>query len=141
VIEEKLMKGNTAARLGGWSARHRKSAILGWLLLVAAAVLIGGMAGQQQLTSGEQGTGDSGRAARIIDEAGIKSPATEMILVHSGAPDGFRSAMPDVTLPSHHRGVPRRPRPRPGRRQGRRHPGAVRPAGDPLIRGGGTAHR
>jgi RND superfamily putative drug exporter len=97
VSEEKLMKGNTAARLGGWSARHRKSAILGWLLLVVAAVLIGGMVGQQRLTSGEQGTGDSGRAARIIDEAGIKSPATEMVLVHSGAPDGFRSAMPDVT--------------------------------------------
>jgi RND superfamily putative drug exporter len=91
------MKENLAARLGGWSARHRKTAILGWLLFVVAAVLIGGMVGQKQLTNGEQGTGDSGRAVRILEDAGIKSPATEMVLIHSAAPDGFRAAVPDVT--------------------------------------------
>ncbi|MEV0405871.1 MMPL family transporter [Actinoallomurus sp. NPDC050550] len=91
------MKDNVAARLGGWSARHRKTAIFGWLLFVVAAVLIGGMAGQKQLTNAEQGTGDSGRAVRILEDAGIKSPATEMVLVHSAAPDGFRAAIPDVT--------------------------------------------
>lgn len=91
------MRGNVAARLGGWSARHRKTAILGWLLFVAAAVLIGGMVGQKQLTNGEQGTGDSGRAARIIDEAGIKNPASEMVLVHGAAPGGYAAVIPDVT--------------------------------------------
>jgi uncharacterized membrane protein YdfJ with MMPL/SSD domain len=91
------MKPNVAARLGGWSARHRKSAIFGWLLFVVAAVLIGGMVGQKPLTNGEQGTGDSGRAARIIDDAGIKDPASEMVLVHSAAANGFRAALPDVT--------------------------------------------
>jgi RND superfamily putative drug exporter len=91
------MRENLAARLGGWSARHRKTAIFGWLLFVVAAVLIGGMAGQQQLTNGEQGTGDSGRAVRILEDAGIKSPATEMVLIHSAAPNGFRGAVPDVT--------------------------------------------
>ncbi len=91
------MKGNLAARLGGWSARHRKTAIAGWLLLVVAAVLIGGMAGQEQLTNGEQGAGDSGRAVRIMEEAGITSPATEMVLVHADSKGGYRSAVPDVT--------------------------------------------
>ena len=91
------MKPNIAARLGGWSARHRKTAILGWLLFVVAAVLIGGMVGQKQLTGGEEGTGDSGRAERIISDAGIKSPASEMVLVHSAAVNGFRAALPDVT--------------------------------------------
>ncbi|MEV5751336.1 MMPL family transporter [Actinoallomurus sp. NPDC052308] len=91
------MKENLAARLGGWSARHRKTAIFGWLLLVVAAVLIGGMAGQRQLTNGEQGTGDSGRAIRILEEAGVKSPATELVLIHSATPDGFRAAAADVT--------------------------------------------
>ena len=33
------MKGNVAARLGGWSARHRTTAIAGWLLLVVAAAV------------------------------------------------------------------------------------------------------
>jgi RND superfamily putative drug exporter len=91
------MKPNLAARLGGWSAGHRKTAIFGWLLFVVAAVLIGGMVGQKQLTEGEQGTGDSGRAERIIEDAGIKSPASEMVLVHSAKVNGFRAALPDVT--------------------------------------------
>jgi uncharacterized membrane protein YdfJ with MMPL/SSD domain len=91
------MRPNLAARLGGWSARHRKTAVFGWLLFVVAAVLIGGMVGQQRLAGGEQGTGDSGRAERILDQAGIKDPASEMVLVHSGGVNGFRAALPDVT--------------------------------------------
>ena len=91
------MKPNLAARLGGWSARHRKTAILGWLLFVVAAVLIGGMVGQLKLTDGEQGTGDSGRAERILEDAGITDPASEMVLVHSAGANGFRAALPDVT--------------------------------------------
>jgi len=90
------MKPNLAARLGGWSARHRKTAIFGWLLFVVAAMLIGGMVGQKQLTEAEQGTGDSGRAERIIEDAGIKTPASEMVLVHSAKTNGFRAALPDV---------------------------------------------
>ena len=89
------MRPNLAARLGGWSARHRKTAIVGWLLFVVAAVLIGGMAGQQRLTDGEQGTGDSGRAERILDQAGIEDPASEMVLVHSATVNGFRAALPE----------------------------------------------
>src|SRR3954467_5484969 len=72
LVRGTLMRPNVAARLGGWSARHRKTAIFGWVLFVVAAVLIGGMAGQQRLTNGEQGTGDSARAERILDDAGIK---------------------------------------------------------------------
>ncbi|MFB9830695.1 MMPL family transporter [Actinoallomurus acaciae] len=90
------MKPNVAARLGGWSARHRKTAILGWLMFVVAAVLIGGMVGQQSLSDGEDGVGDSGRAAKIIDDAGITKPASEMVLVHSATVNGFRAALPDV---------------------------------------------
>ena len=48
---------NLAAALGGWSARHRIAAIVGWLLLVVAAVLIGGMAGQVAMTQAEYGAG------------------------------------------------------------------------------------
>jgi uncharacterized membrane protein YdfJ with MMPL/SSD domain len=97
LTQEKLMKPNLAARLGGWSARHRKTAILGWLLFVVAAVLIGGMVGQRSLTNSEQGTGDSARAERILDDAGITDPASEMVIVHSAAVNGFRAALPEVT--------------------------------------------
>ena len=31
-----------AARIGGWSARHKKSVLAGWLVFVALAVLVGG---------------------------------------------------------------------------------------------------
>ncbi len=91
------MKGNMAARLGGWSARHRKTAILGWLLLVVAAVLIGGMVGQERLSNAGQATGDSARAERIIEDAGITDPASEMILVHGAAAGGYKAAVPEVT--------------------------------------------
>ena len=40
---------NIAARMGRWSARHRKTAIFGWLAFVVAAVAIGGAVGTKQL--------------------------------------------------------------------------------------------
>ncbi|MGH3415010.1 MAG: MMPL family transporter [Actinocrinis sp.] len=76
-------KRNMAAALGGWSARHRKSAVFGWLLFVVLATVIGGAAGQKNLTSAQEGTGDSARALQILQDAGVKQPASEMVLVHS----------------------------------------------------------
>ena len=74
---------NLAASLGGWSARHRKTAVFGWLFAVIALTVLGGMAGQQNLTEADYGTGESGRAARILVDADIRTPAAEMVLVHS----------------------------------------------------------
>jgi uncharacterized membrane protein YdfJ with MMPL/SSD domain len=85
-------RANIAASLGSWSAAHRKTAIMGWLMLVVVATLIGGMMGQKNLTDAEEGTGDSARAAQILTDAGIKSPASEMVLVQSSAPGGYRGA-------------------------------------------------
>jgi uncharacterized membrane protein YdfJ with MMPL/SSD domain len=81
-----------AARLGGWSVRHRKTAIIGWLLFVIAASMIGAMAGQTNMKEYENGAGDSARAERILADAGIQHPAGEMVIVHSAAPDGWRDA-------------------------------------------------
>lgn len=86
------MKRNIAARLGGWSARHRKAAIGGWLLFVVAASVIGALSGQVTLKDYEQGAGDSARAQRILADAGITRPASEMVLVHSDVPDGWHAA-------------------------------------------------
>lgn len=85
-------RANIAASLGSWSAAHRKTAIMGWLMLVVVATLIGGMMGQKNLTDAEEGTGDSARAAQMLTDAGIKNPASEMVLVQSSAPGGYRGA-------------------------------------------------
>ncbi len=62
------MKRNLAATLGGWSARHRMTAILGWLLFVVLATVLGGAVSQVTMADHEQGTGQSARAAQIIAE-------------------------------------------------------------------------
>ena len=76
-------QSNLAASLGGWSARHRISAIAGWLLLVVIAMLIGSAVGQVTMTQAEYGTGESGRAAQLLSDAGITEPAQELVLMHN----------------------------------------------------------
>lgn len=77
-------RGNIAATLGGWSVRHRKTAIFGWLLFVVVAAS-GTAAGQQQMTVDEYAAGGSAQAVRILDQAGISPGAGEMVMVHSDA--------------------------------------------------------
>jgi RND superfamily putative drug exporter len=90
---------NISARMGRWSARHRKTAIFGWLAFVVAAVVLGGMLGTKQLGDTDTLPGESGRAARILDE-GFQQPAGETVLVQSRtltADDAaFRAAVADV---------------------------------------------
>jgi len=51
--------GRTSApvveRIAGWSARHRKTALFGWLLLVVGAVMISSMLGTKNLNSYDPG--------------------------------------------------------------------------------------
>jgi uncharacterized membrane protein YdfJ with MMPL/SSD domain len=86
-------QSNLAAALGGWSARHRVAAIGGWLLLVIVTMLVGSMVGQVTMTHAEYGTGESGRALRMLSDAGIAQPAQEVVLVHSGAPASLAPAV------------------------------------------------
>ncbi|WUH99147.1 MMPL family transporter [Spirillospora sp. NBC_00431] len=79
------MKRNLAATLGGWSARHRLTAIFGWLLFVVLASVIGGATGQITMEGHEQGTGQSARAEQILSEAGIEDPNEETVLISGGA--------------------------------------------------------
>ncbi len=79
--------GNLAATVGGWSVRHRMIAIIGWVAFVVAAMVAGSAAGQQHMTVDEYAKGDSAKAVKILDEAGLRVPAGEMILVTSTGPD------------------------------------------------------
>ena len=38
-------------RIAGWSARHRKTAVFGWLLLIAAVFAVGQLMGSRNLPS------------------------------------------------------------------------------------------
>jgi hypothetical protein len=65
---------NLAARAGRWSATHRKTAIIGWILFVVLATVIGGKIGQNNLEPAASGNGESKRAELIVDAADF--PAT-----------------------------------------------------------------
>lgn len=91
-----------AARAGGWSARHRWSAVGIWVLFVVLAMGLGSAAGRVDVDENNQLKGETHTAARIIDDAGIKQPAGETVLLQ--ARDGaltassaeFRAAVADV---------------------------------------------
>ncbi|WP_172387363.1 MMPL family transporter [Streptomyces sp. MNP-20] len=87
---------NLAARLGVWSAHHRKKAILGWLLFVVLATVVGGATGTVTADDDEMGTGDSARAAKILKDAGIDEPASELVMVSARTADGWREAAADL---------------------------------------------
>ena len=88
-----------AARMGRWSAHHRKIAIFGWLGLVVVAALIGKAAGTVELKQDDAIPGESGRATRLID-AHFAPKARETVLVQSKtltADDAaFRAPVADV---------------------------------------------
>ena len=90
---------NVAARMGRWSAQHRKRAIWGWLGFVIVAFLIGASVGTKTLDNAHSGVGESGRAARTVDAAFPKS-ADEMVLVQSATENAnslpFRAAVGDA---------------------------------------------
>src|SRR3954465_15986593 len=95
-------KGNIAARAGRWSARHRKTAIFGWIAFVIVAFMIGGGMGVKQLDSSKQGVGESGRASQTVVKAfpHDDESVSERVLVErrSSTADGpyFKAAVTDV---------------------------------------------
>jgi putative drug exporter of the RND superfamily len=71
-----------AARLGSWSAVHRKKAVLGWLVLVLIAIAAGNV-GSKKLSTADLTSGDSQKAERALEQAGFDQPATEQVLIQA----------------------------------------------------------
>jgi uncharacterized membrane protein YdfJ with MMPL/SSD domain len=88
-----------AARAGRWSAQHRKKAIWGWLAFALIAFIVGGALGTNTQTTAQSGVGESGRAARTVDNAFPKHQVEE-VLVQSGSAKAsdrsFRAVIGDV---------------------------------------------
>jgi uncharacterized membrane protein YdfJ with MMPL/SSD domain len=73
-----------AARMGRWSAQHRKTAIWGWIAFVAIAFVIGNAVGTQK-PDHQDYIGQSGQAAKLFDNHFPKK-ADESVMVQ--APKG-----------------------------------------------------
>ncbi|HZV26348.1 MAG TPA: MMPL family transporter [Acidothermaceae bacterium] len=90
---------NVAARMGAWSAGHRKTAIIGWLVFVMAALVVGS-SGTKQITNAEGSNGQSAKAEQILSSSGFPDAASENVLVQTrnGQPDdaGLRAAVAQV---------------------------------------------
>ena len=66
-------------RVAGWSARHRKTAVFGWLLLVVAAVVIGQQLGTSNVNSYDPG--QAGQAERVLNRSVVQQPDSESVLI------------------------------------------------------------
>jgi len=90
----KPVRAPVVERIAGWSARHRKTALFGWLLLVAGAVVLGNMLGTKNLNSYDPG--QAGRAERVLARPGVVQPASETVLIQ--ARSGTRTVASDPEI-------------------------------------------
>ena len=72
-----------AARMGRWSAAHRKLAVLAWLAFVLAALVLGGAVGTRSLSEADGQSGEAGQAAKLFAAAGLDDGDSESVLVQS----------------------------------------------------------
>ena len=79
------------------ATRRPKTTIALWLLLVVGCTAMGAMTGTRTIGFSEGGTGESARADKLIEAAGLQDPAAEQVLVRSGDPAATRAAATAVT--------------------------------------------
>ena len=90
-----MQSRNLAARAGRWSAQHRKTAILGWILFVVLATVVGGKVGLNDVDESAQGNGESKRGDVIVEAAGFPDQAGEQVLVQGKG--SVKAGDPQVT--------------------------------------------
>ena len=75
---------NVAARMGRWSAAHRKTAIFGWLAFVVASVVLGSVVGMKTIDPNDTNVGEARQADHMIRDAGFSlDEQSEYVLVLS----------------------------------------------------------
>jgi uncharacterized membrane protein YdfJ with MMPL/SSD domain len=93
---------NLAARMGRWSARHRRLAIGGWMIFVIGALMIGSSVGQKTIDQSGGAVGQAVRANLILDQGGFPHAGTltELVVIQSPgittSDPRFRAAVADV---------------------------------------------
>src|SRR5262245_35083982 len=101
-------KRNFAATVGGWSARHWKTAVFAWLAFVAVSMFLSQSIGTVFIDQNDVNVGEARKADRLIDEAGFTlnekgesiEELGEMVLIQSktetAADAAFRAVVRDV---------------------------------------------
>jgi RND superfamily putative drug exporter len=75
---------NVAARMGRWSARHRKTAIFGWLAFVVASFAVGIAFPMQTIDEADWNVGEARKGDHIIRDGGFAlDEQDEFVLVQS----------------------------------------------------------
>jgi len=78
---QNLANKTVVERIACWSVRHRRAAVLGWLVFVAAAFCIG------QLLSGtsaqQYDAGQAGRGEQMLDQLKVVSAPAESVLIQA----------------------------------------------------------
>jgi RND superfamily putative drug exporter len=75
---------NIAARMGRWSASHRKTAIFGWLAFVVAAFSLSTVVGLRLIDENDVNVGEARAADHIVRDAGFpKDEQSEIVIVQS----------------------------------------------------------
>jgi len=85
---------NVTERVAGWSAAHHKTAVFGWLLLVAAIFMVGQALGSRNLPA--YSSGQAGQAERVLNQyapANLNA-STENVLIQATAPGATFAADP-----------------------------------------------
>ncbi len=98
-VSEPRHSRNLAARMGRWSASHKKTAIFGWLAFIAVAFMLGHAVGTKQLDPNKAGTGESGHVDSVLRDE-FKQAQGDQILIQSTTKTvddpAFRAAISDV---------------------------------------------
>src|SRR5436305_15337804 len=70
---------NLAARMGRWSAGHKKTAIFGWLAFIAVALMLGRAVGTKQPDPNKARTGESGHVASLLPDECKQAPVDQVL--------------------------------------------------------------
>ena len=84
----------TVERIAGWSARHRKTAVIGWLLLVVAVFAGGHMVPATNVPSYD--AGQSGQAEQTLHRLNVTFPPAESVLVQPRSPGRAWATDPEL---------------------------------------------
>jgi putative drug exporter of the RND superfamily len=76
--------GPVSERIALWSARHAKTAVLGWFGMVGAAFLAGQLLGTQSLPQFDPG--QAGQGERVLHQLNVTTPPAESVLIQPRGP-------------------------------------------------------
>ena len=94
MIPQARTRAPMVERIAGWSARHRKTAVIGWLLLVVAVFAGGHMVPAANVPSYD--AGQSGQAEQTLHRLNVTFPPAESVLIQSRSPGRTLATDPEL---------------------------------------------